>query len=210
VVAFVPRLDQRLNAYPFSGFPVFSSVRASPPYDTHQPYSVAADHVELLGIGSIPRDLQWWIDHDTRGLFRMADPAAIAARLASVLATTRSQHPEVHGLRHYVALFHSPAYPAKARFERYPIAITVEASADGSFRTLLGRLDGTDLVLAPRGVDTSGARLIYYSDDRIDARELPATRNGNVFRLAARPAGKRYDIVAIIGDTPWLVASKPR
>lgn len=212
VVAFVPRLDQRLNTYPFSGFPVFSSLRASPPYDTHQPYSVAADYFELLGRRPIPRDLQWWVDHDNRGLFRATDPDTIAARLATVLATTRAQHPEldVHVLRHYVALFEAPAYPAKARFERHPIAITAETSADGTIRTLLGKLDGTDLVLVPRGVDTSGARLVYYADDRVDARELPATRNGNVFRLAARPAGKRYYIVAIIADTPWLVASKAR
>src|SRR5207237_3913973 len=111
VTAFVPALDQRLNTYPFSGFPMFATIRARAPYDEHLPYSVAADHFEVIFDQPIDPVMQRWFDHAHRGMETIRDPDQLNARLAAMLGEARTRYPEhgIRGLRLYLTIFESPA-----------------------------------------------------------------------------------------------------
>ncbi|MGN6106974.1 MAG: hypothetical protein ACTHU0_17850 [Kofleriaceae bacterium] len=213
--AFIPVIDQKLNTYPFSGFPMFATLRVTRPAGEHLPYAVAGDHFEVIGDRPLDAAGQRWLDHHHRNLHVVTDPRKLQARLAAVLARVQRRYPDhgIRGIRHYLALFEAPAYPAPAQFEMHPIAVTGELSADGTFRTLLGRIGPGDpsgkdtLVTKPQGLDPAGATLLYYADDRPISQPLAAELRGAIFtfdRVAADPV---Y-FVARLGDTPWLVASK--
>nr|MDQ3370321.1 hypothetical protein [Myxococcota bacterium] len=211
LTAFTPALDQRLNTYPFSGFPMFARLRATPPYDEHHPYVLAGDSYAVTAAKPLEPYAQAWFDHTHRHLHRVRDPARIRAKLTFVLAAAQQRFPwfGIMAVRHHVALFVAPAYPAPARFERHPIAITGELLADGRFRSVLGAWSPPErtVELRPLEVDTTGARLGYYPADAPVLHELAATRAGETFTLAAPlPANAGY-LVAILGDERWLVAS---
>ncbi|MDX2094038.1 MAG: hypothetical protein SFX73_39775 [Kofleriaceae bacterium] len=207
VVAFAPSgVDQKLNTYPFSGFPMFASVRARRPFTEHQPYSVAGDHFEPLG-AELGQDAMDWMDHRFRGLYRERDVERLRERLAYVVDKARISDLPITGVRHHLVIFEAPAYPARARFERHPIAVTAELSAGGTFRTLLGTLHGTTLELRPRGIDTQNVKLVYYAHDRPAPIALQATRSGDRFELPPISAKPLY-IVAIVDGVPWLAAAR--
>lgn len=210
VTALVPTLDQRLNTYPFSAFPMFASIRARAPYDRHQAYAVPGDHFEAIADRPLDDHAQRWVDHMNRRLFQVGDLTAYRNRLGAILADTRRRFGDafgIRGLRHYLAIFEAPAYPAAARFETHPIAIMGELDAAGQFRSVMGTLDATGVTLQPRGVDTTGARLVTYVDDDPTPHELPATRSGERFTTGPITGDPLY-VVAIIDGTPWLVASR--
>lgn len=208
--SFVPSLDRRLNTFPFSSFPMFASVRAAPPYDEHRPYALPGDH--FTGTADIPiaPDQQQWFDHAWRGLHRVRDAGELEKQLRVILATGQSRFGGINlrGLRHHLALFEAPAYPAPPRFTMKPIAITGEILTDGRFATVLGRWQGTTVELRPHNVDTANARLVYVANDRPEEQPLAATRNGDTFTLAAPLTADPVYIIAAIGETRWLVASK--
>lgn len=208
LTSFVPTLDQRLNTFPFSSFPMFATIRAERPYDQHLPYRLAGDHIEVVG-NDVHVFAQRWLDHAHRGIHQMRDPERIRAKLASIIADAPVKYPDVtiRGLRHYLTIFEAPAYPARAHFERRPIAITGELAPDGTFRTVLGSWKGSSVELRPRGVDTSRARLVAYRDNDPTPVELTTTRTGDRFELPAITGHPIY-IVAIIDDVGWLVASR--
>jgi hypothetical protein len=131
VTAIIPTLDQRLNTYPFSAFPMFATVRAREPYDQHLPYAVPGDHFEAISDRPLDEHAQRWIDHQNRRLYLVTDPAAFHRRLSAILADVQDRFPEfgVHGLRHYVTIFEAPAYPAPAHFEPHTIAVMGELDA---------------------------------------------------------------------------------
>ncbi|MBA3394751.1 MAG: hypothetical protein H0T89_19045 [Deltaproteobacteria bacterium] len=210
LTAFIPTLDRRLNSYPFSSFPMFATIRAARPYDQHLPYTVIGDHFTVTTAKPLEPYAQAWFDHTNRNLHLQRDPGKLRARLASILAISQQRYPwfGITGVRHHVTLFEAPAYPAPARFAMQPIAITGELTPDGNLRTVLGRWDGTTVELRPQHVDTTGARLVAYSGERATPQELAATRTGETFTLAAPITARPAYIVAIIGDTPWLVTSK--
>ncbi|HTR50021.1 MAG TPA: hypothetical protein VMJ10_04885, partial [Kofleriaceae bacterium] len=206
LTAFVPTLDQKLNTYPFSSFPMFATVRVRPPYGEHLPYSVAGDHFEVLSDHPIDGRIQRWFDYQHRGMAEVRDPDQLRARLAALLADARERYPEfgIHGVRLYLMIFESPAYPAPAHFEAHPIAILGEldqpaaSPRPGAFRTMLGRLDGDLAVPVPRGLDPTGARYVYYRDDQPHPIDMPDGRVGE---------GDPIFAVAITRDgLPWLVA----
>jgi uncharacterized membrane protein YphA (DoxX/SURF4 family) len=206
--AIIPTLDQRLNTYPFSGFPMFATVRARQPYDQHLPYTVSGDHFEALSDRPIDERAQRWIDHMNRRLYMIADPAVYRGKLAAILDDTRTRFPQfgIHGLRHYLTIFESPAYPAAARFEPHPIAVMGELDETGTFRSVLGALDATSVALRPQHVDATGARLVAFIGDDPTPHELPATRTGDRF-VTGHLDGDPLYVAAIIGGTPWLVAT---
>jgi hypothetical protein len=208
VTAFVPAIDQKLNTYPFSGFPMFATIRAAEPYDEHLPYSVPGDKFVVLSDHPLSDDRQQWLDHVYRGLHAQTEPGRLENRLRAILATLRERYPElgIHGLRHQLAIFEAAPYPAPARFDLYPIAVTGEISADGTFRTMLGTFAAGVVELRPRGLDPATATLTYFANDRPISWQLAATRDGNRFTvsLAADPV---Y-IVATVAGTPWLVATR--
>jgi hypothetical protein len=209
VMALVPTVDQRLNTYPFSAFPMFATVRARAPYDQHLPYAVPGDRFEALSDRPFDAHAQRWIDHMNRRLFLVTDPAAFQKRLTTILADMQARFPDfgIHGLRHYVTLFEAPAYPAPARFEPHQLAVMGELDATGRFRSVLGTLDDTGVTLRPQHVDTTTARLVVYAGDSVTPRDLPATRDGDHF-ATGRIDGDPLYVVAIIDGTPWLVATR--
>lgn len=207
--ALVPRVDQALNTYPFSGFPMFATVRARAPYDEHLPYAVPGDHFEAISDRPLDERAQRWIDHMNRRLFQVTDPAVFKKRLATILADVQGRFPEfgIHGLRHHLTIFEAPAYPAAARFEPHQIAVMGEIDAKGTFRSVLGSLDDEGVALRPQGVNTANARLVVYTDDSPTPRELAAPREGDRF-VTGPIAGDPLYVVAIIEGTPWLVAAR--
>lgn len=209
ITAFVPVVDQVLNTYPFSGFPMFAMVRARAPYDEHQPYAVIGDHFEALSDRPLDERSQRWLDHHNRRLESVRDPKRLRAKLTAILKDAQARFPEfgIRGMRHYVVVFESPAYPAPARFTEYKMGITGEIGRDGVFRTALGVLDDTGVELRPQGLDTSGARLLLFPENAVTPQELPAERRGDRFLTGPIP-GERLHIVAAINGDHWLVASR--
>lgn len=202
-------LNQRLNTYPFSAFPMFARVRARQPYDQHLPYTVPGDHFEALSDRPLDDRARRWIDYHNRNLYLIADPARYRSKLAAILAETRKRYPEfgIHGLRHSLVIFEAPAYPEAAHFEPHPIAVMGELDEAGAFRSVLGALDATSVTLRPQGIDTAGARLVGFLGDDPTPHELPATRTGDRF-LTGPIDGDPLYVAAMVGDTPWLVATR--
>jgi hypothetical protein len=221
VTAIVPTLDQRLNTYPFSAFPMFATVRARDPYDQHLPYAVPGDHFEAISDRPLDAHAQRWIDHQNRRLYVITDPAVFQKRLTAILADVQARFPEfgIHGLRHYLAIFEAPAYPAPAHFEPHNVAVMGEIDATGTFRTLLGTLDAAGVTLRPQHLDTSSAHLIIYTEDRPVPRELAARRQGDRFLTGPIDGDPLYVVAVIderseskalhgVSETPWLVATR--
>jgi hypothetical protein len=201
LTAFVPSLDQWLNTYPFSAFPMFATVRARAPYDEHLPYAVEGDHFEVLADQPIPLYVQEWFDHQNRGTWRVRDPNDLRRRLEAITKQAQRRYPElaIHGLRLYLTIFEAPAYPAPARFDLHPVAIVGELER-GVFRTALGRFDGDCAIAVPVGVELAGSRWVYYRDDDPASLAAPGGCVG---------AGNPIIAVAIAADgLPWLVATR--
>ncbi|HEY5924610.1 MAG TPA: hypothetical protein VIV11_23185, partial [Kofleriaceae bacterium] len=135
--AFVPRIDQKLNTYPFSSFPMFASIRARKPYSEHLPYSLASSSFEALSPAPVNADLYPWLDHAYRRTYSERRPDELRKRLAAILADARFLDARLAGMRIYYTIFEAPAYPAPARIERKPIAVIGELDGE-TFRSLLG------------------------------------------------------------------------
>ncbi len=208
LTSFIPTLDQRLNTFPFSSFPMFATIRAEEPYGEHLAYTVPGGHIAPIS-APVHMFAQRWLDHTFRTLSTERDPERIRRKLTQILEQAPSRYPDatIKDLRAYLSLFVAPAYPAPAHFEQHDIAITGELHADGTFRTVLGTLTGTTLELRPRNIDAREVRLVYYKDDDPTPIDLPAARTGDRFALP-QLAGSPLYIVAIIDGTPWLVASR--
>jgi hypothetical protein len=210
ITSFVPTLDRRLNTYPFSGFPMFSSIRAARPYDQHLPYRLAGDHIEVIG-SSVHVFAQRWLDHTPRGVHRLGDPDRVRARLVAILAQAPRRYPDltIRGLRHYLTIFEAPAYPAPAHFVRHPLAITGELTPEGTFRSVLGSwlsAEGGSIVeLGAIGVDTTNATLEVYRDNVLVPLAVAAVRRGSQFELPPIQGDVLY-AVAVIDGVRWLVA----
>lgn len=192
LTAFVPVVDQKLNTYPFSGFPMFATVRAARPYDQHLPYGVPGDRYEVTAAQPIDARVQRWFDHHNRNLHLLRDPRQLRARLAAILARARTRYPElgITRIRHWTTLFEAPAYPAPARLVATRLGITGELDVDGTFRSHLG---------APLPTLTAaGARLVHFDDDR--STELPLAA-GEV--VAADPT---YVVAVWPDGTRWIAS----
>ncbi len=215
VTAFVPTLDQRLNTYPFSSFPMFATIRAREPYSEHLPYSVVGGTYEV--ISDVPPDYraQRWLDHTHRTLYTVRNPDELRRRLQTVLERMQYFYPNyhVHGLRLWVTIFETPAYPGPAELQRHPMALLGELLPDGTFRTMLGKVvpDGEHayVEVAPRNVALAPeAQLVYYRDDIPQSIPVPVKLAGTRFDVAYQPlpGNPRYFVVLNAGQ-PWLVAS---
>lgn len=209
--SFVPTLAQRLHTYPFTSYPMFSQIRANPPYDEHVAYGVPGDRFEALASEPIPPNVTYFLDHVNRGAYASPTSRDLQARLGAVLAVAQTRYPGLgwRGLRHRLSLFVAPPYPAPAHLEEHGIAITGELAVDGTFRSLLGSLHGATLTLDPQQLDVSGdVRFQYYADDMPEPHDLPATRTGSAsFELAGLTADPVY-VVALVDGQPWLAAAR--
>jgi hypothetical protein len=215
---FIPTLDQRLNTFPFSSFPMFASIRAREPLDEHQPYSVVGGSYEVISDVPMDRNAQRWLDHIHRNVNTVRDPRELERRLRTVLEQVQYYYPNfhVHGLRLWITVYEAPAYPGPARFDKKPIAVLGELTADGVFHTLLGKVDVDAehgfAELRPQNVSVpADTKLVYYRDDRAEPHPIDVPLVGNRFDLGYQslPGNPRY-FVALVGGTPWLVASHTR
>ena len=209
--AFIPSIDQRLNTYPFSAFPMFASIRATPPLDQHMPYSVPGDRYEVTSDLPISVEAQRWFDHHNRWLYDLKDPAKLETRMRSILAAAQARYPEagIHGVRHRFMMFEVPAYPGEAHFEPRPIATLAELRPDGTFRSVFGTLTKDGVLLRPQNVDAKSVRLVYYLNDLPVAHQLTATREGDRF-VTGPLKGKPLTVIAIIDGEPWLAARRKK
>ncbi len=215
---FVPTLDQRLNTVPFSSFPMFATIRARAPYDQHQPYSLVGGSYEVISDVPMDRNAQRWLDHIHRNVHAVRDPVELERRLRTVLEQVQYYYPNYHvrGLRLWITVYEAPAYPGPARFDKKPIAVLGELTADGAFHTVLGKVDTSAehgyVELRPINVAVpADTRLVYYRDDRAEPHPIDVPLAGNRFDLGYQsvPGNPRY-FVAQVGDTPWLVGSYVR
>lgn len=208
--AFV--LNQRLNLYPFSSYPMFAEVRARPPYDRHRSYELIGGHVELAGRRALTDDEQRWIDRRIvyRWMWQERDPAALRAKLQGVLDEARQRYPSagITTARIWLSVDRAPPYPADARLDRSDLAILGELDTAGRFRSALGRLDGTRVTTAPHGLDLTTAPLVAYRDDLQAATPVASARDAGGFAIAAPLAGDPVYLVAQVDGLPWLVAQR--
>jgi hypothetical protein len=183
VLAFAPGLDQKLNTYPISAFPMFATIRAREPLSAHQPYSVSGVHFEVEPATAGESE---WLDYQYRTVVQIGDAAALAKKLEAILADARARYPQTKLVRAWLTIYESPAYPAPAHFEPHPIAIMGEY--DGAFRSQWSRT-------LPAQVPA-----VYYRDDLPEPHPMTAW---NV------PAGNPVYVVAQAGS--WLLyASRHR
>jgi hypothetical protein len=218
LTGFVPTLDQRLNTYPFSGFPMFATIRAREPYDEHQPYSLVGGTYEVFSDHPIDRAAQRWLDHIHRNVHVVRNPDELQRRLKTVLERMQHFYPDygIHGLRLWITVFEAPAYPEPARFEKRPIAVLGELVPDGAgtrFRTLLGRLDDHDVLTPmPREIELPPTtKLVYYRDERAEPIDVRVPFANGRFDLRSQVlAGNPRYFVAVANGVPWLVTSEAR
>ena len=179
VVAFTPSIDQRLNTYPLSAFPMFAQIRAREPLARHLPYSVPGVHFELDAQGPTPGAAEW-LDYTYRTIIQVHDTRELQKRLAGILADAQGRYPGagVTRVRVWLTIFETPAYPAPARFEAHPIAIMGEY--DGQLRSQL------------QSKPPAGA-VDYYAND------IPEKHTGTP------PAAGALAIVTTLDGKPWLV-----
>jgi hypothetical protein len=216
LTAFVPTLDQRLNTFPFTSFPMFATIRARQPYSEHLPYSVVAGSYEAISDVPLDARAQRWLDHAHRTVWQAKSPDELRRRLATVLERAQWFYPNYHikGLRLWLTVYEAPAYPAHAHFEEKRIAVIGELGEGGAFKTLVGsRLDtGAEngfLELRPTNVDVSPtATLAYYPDDLPTPTPIAVPLQGTRYDLGYQslPGNPRYFIVTT-GGAAWLAAS---
>jgi hypothetical protein len=205
-------LNQRLNLYPFSSYPMFADVRAKWPYDQHQSYELIGGRIELAAQHPLTAAEQRWVDRRIvyRWMWQERSPDALRRTLQGLLDDTRRRFPAagITAARLWLVVDRAPPYPAPARLERFDLAILGELDTGGGFRTALGQLDGTHATCAPRGLDLGAATLIAYRNDLPEATPVPATRDATGFALAQPVADDPAYLVAIVDGRPWLVAQR--
>lgn len=215
LTAFIPTLDQRLNTYPFSSFPMFATIRAREPYGEHLPYSVVGGTYEVISDVPIDPNAQRWLDHNHRHVWAVRNPDELDKRLRTVLERMQYFYPNYHvrGIRLWLTVFETAAHPGPAKFEKHPIALVGELLPDGTLRTMLGRLapagEQAHLEVRPRNVELApDARLYYFRDDLPTGTPVVVPLAGTRFDLAYQslPGNPRYFVV-VSDNVPWLVAS---
>jgi hypothetical protein len=195
--ALIPAVDQRLNTYPFSGFPMFSTILAKAPYGGHSDYIVEGDHFEVEPAIDLPT--QRWFDHSNRGMFEERDPNRLHTRLTTMWRQAERRYPELRlqRVRLYLTMYEAPAYPAPAHFDAHPVALVGELDADGTFKTMVGPYEPNKITPHPENVDATGATFGYYRDD--DPTLIPFTNT-----LDGDPV---ITVATTTDGTQWLTSS---
>lgn len=198
-------LDQRLDLYPLSSFPMFAAIRAKRPFGRHQSYQLVGAHVELVGTRA---DVQAWIDGRValRELWRERRAAVLQRALRGILDDARERFPDAPptAVRLWLGVDEVPAYPAPARLVRHEVAIVAELETTGRFRTALGFATLTIVLTA-----LPATALLSYRDDLFAPEPRAATAITGGFVLAAPLARNAY-VVAELNGARWLVAHPGR
>jgi hypothetical protein len=207
-------LNQRLNLYPFSSYPMFAEVRARQPYGEHHSYELIGGRVELAGQRPLTDVEQRWIDRRIayRWMWRERRPDELRRQLHGVLDDARRRFPDagVTTARLWLVVDRAAPYPAQARLDRFDLAIIGELDAEGTFRTALGRLDGRRVVVAAHGLELGSPALIAYRDDIPEPIAVAAVPDADGFTLAAPLTGDPVYVAAVVAGQRWLVAQQAR
>jgi len=174
------RIDQKLNLYPFSGFPMFASLRVRPPSSEHLPYSFEGGHIEIRASSPAPEAIELELDRFYDKHFKLRDRDKLKTRMAEILESAKRLYPATQGVRLHWTIYEVPAYPAPARIERKPIAILGELTIDGTYRSQLAAAPPApspqittyaDAISMPRpftGGPPEGRAPVYVLDDGTD------------------------------------------
>lgn len=210
VTAFVPHVDQKLNTYPFSSFPMFAVIRARQPYSTHQLYTFSAGEFEILSATPPTDAATRWINYSYRKTFSARSCAELHTRMTSMLADARFWVPSITGLRYHFTILEAPAYPARAALVSHRIGTIAELGEHDAFACKLGkaRLDAGHAEVTPAPDAGPLATLAVYRRDNLEpAQSLPGPGPWTI-EVA------RNEHIALVGidaaGTRWLVATLPR
>jgi hypothetical protein len=189
VIAFWhwPLIDQKLKAYPFSSFPMFSSIRARPPYDQHQVYEVFEAHVDVEGDPPAHASFRGWLDaYPADRFLTLRSPRELQAALEKFRADARAAFPELtfRTVRAQLQALQAQPYPAAARFDRVDVATIAELSADGSFASRV-----------EPGARPTGELAYYLGGQFVPLAAVPAVGLPEGAYLVAR-VGARWFFVA--------------
>jgi hypothetical protein len=219
-------LDQRLRTYPFSAYPMFGYVRAKRPHDWHQTYEMPGTAIEILAAQPGTAAAQSWIDrrHTYRQLYKVRSVRRLRTNLEAMRAALQQRHPElgIEGVRVHFAAFQAPAYPAPAQLLRVPLGVLGELRGE-ELRSALGKVReiGGELMIEPQWTGMVPPAEVRYEavvDYAIERRPLavqPApsgsgasdagkSSDGSRVR-AARPPGDVVLVLAVVGDTRYVV-----
>jgi hypothetical protein len=202
VVALRPGIDRKYHLYPFTSFPMFSSIRARTPYDVHAPYTFEGGHIELVAPDALPPDLEATLDRYYAKILRLRTRDELAAALPGMLRNAQRLHPGTTALRAYYAIYEAPAYPARPAIVTRPIALLATIDASG-VHSLLGsaRVDGDTVTLTPGEPSATPIAIETYIDERPEPHASPFTG-----WQARTPNGHNVVYVARIGENRWVVA----
>ena len=193
-------LDQRLNAFPFSSFPMFAEIRAKRPFGRHQSFDLIGTRIEL--VGASPDEAAWFGGRAVhyRELWRER-PTAVRRELQAILSDVHAAFPDtrITGVRAWLAVDRAPAYPAPAELVEHDVVIVAELDGDG-FRTALGCADGP-IALSPMEGLTS---LVGFGDDLLAPIALSATKIAGGFAIA--PGDELHYLVGERSGLRWLIA----
>jgi hypothetical protein len=199
-----PPLDQRLNAYPLSSFPMFASIRAVPPYGEHHTYEMTDARLELETAPAPAPAFQAWIDDQVklRRLATASTRAAVQSGLGAVLAAARAGFPtyQIRAVRLYLVTIEAPAYPERARMVRHDVALLGELAGDGTFTSALAPLERA----GDRWALPTAAPLAAYHDGAL--RDLATERSGERQLFALPPAP--VHVLARDGERWFVVSSR--
>ncbi|HEX4417264.1 MAG TPA: hypothetical protein VH165_05155 [Kofleriaceae bacterium] len=235
-ISFTPGLDQALRSFPFSRFPMFSTIRAKRPYGVHQTCELIAGRIEVITGGppddppddpldspiglpispSISPEIQAEIDRDYvyRALHRELDPGVLRARVIVVRDELRRRYPAlaIRGVRVYITMYQAPAYPAPARLAAHDLGVLGELVDDTwtSHYVALPR-SGRISIAADRAL--AGAPLALYRDGLPAAGPPPVPDAAGT--LALPPGRDTLHLVAALSGAdgvvrPYLVARRTR
>jgi hypothetical protein len=208
-------LNQRLRIYPFSGFPLFASVRAKRPYSRHQSYEFVGGRLEATG-GDGDGAVQTWLAQRAayRAVWRERRPGELARVIGLALRDAQTYWPGagITGMRLWLSIFRVPAYPAPARVDRVDVAVLGELDG-AAFRSALGTLlPGGRTWIAPANAPAlAGMALFAIREDEPAPVALAATATAVGFVLDAPLRGDPVYLIDRAGDGRlWLLAYRSR
>jgi hypothetical protein len=204
-------LNQRLRIYPFSGFPLFASVRAKRPYSQHQSYEFVGGRLEEIGADGDPAVRTWLATRaSVRAVWRARRPGELAGVIGLVLRDAVARWPGagITGMRLWLSIFQAPAYPAPVRVDRLDVAVLGELDG-AAFRSALGTLlPDRRTWIAPANAPAFAAMALFaVRDDDPEPVAITATATPVGFVLDAPLRGDPvYLIGRPEGGRPWLLA----
>jgi hypothetical protein len=213
VVSFsYPRIDTRLGTYPFSAFPMFSKVRAKPPYRVHQSYEFLGARLNIDAMPPLGKEQLAWLNRRYRFLHMVQEPQTLRVKLAEVLRTAAGRYRQhrISGVEVELVIFQAPAYPAPARLIEHPVAVIGALQGPDEFRSLVGSRVGKGRIqLEAIGLERSAiSQFVHYRDEIPAPAPLAVRQAGPVLEFEV-PWARAVLVTAQVADRRYLVGRSP-